>query len=137
MSDFTIPLENAGNLKAAAKYILKNKCDSNPSGEETASYEVAMQYKGIKNPTDLKRKDPRWWPALRQMWSGIVLINNSDLPSCPAKEQVQKPAVVAPASKPADEIKTETPKTETKVPQPIKIKVQTKAKKDDRKVFIP
>jgi hypothetical protein len=140
MSDFIIPLENAGNLKAAAKYILKNKCDSNPSGEETASYEVAMEYKGIKTPQDLKRKDPRWWPALRQKWSGMVLVAESALPSCPAKAKEEKPQAAIPASKPVVETKTVEPKKELKImPAPAKKKIEHRApvKKEERKTIIP
>ncbi len=128
MGEVIIPLSSARSLDDAADYLLKNRCGRLPDNGRRAAYKAGMKAKNINHPLDLRKKDVRWWPAIRQSWSRVIVINEKELPAClvvgePKKEEV-KPEV--PASKPA--------KTEAAENKPIEIKsapvkVPTKGKK--------
>ena len=140
-NNITISLDYAKNMDEAAEYILKNNCRQNPDQTAVTGYKQAMELKGNRSLPDLKKKDVRRWPRLRQAISNTIVVKASDLPACPVVEEVRKPEikVLSPASQPVAEIKPPEKKIEVKAvpPQPVKTKAATKVKKEDRKVFIP
>jgi hypothetical protein len=140
ISKITIPLDYAKNMDEVAEFILKNRCKQNPDKATVTGYKQAMEQKGSRSLLDLKTKDVRRWPRLRQALSNTIVVKASDLPACPMIEEVRKPEikVVSPASLPVTGIKPPEPKIEVKAANPpVKTKAATKVKKEDRKVFIP
>ncbi len=139
----TIPLVYAQNMDEAAEFILKNRCRQTADKAAVTGYKQAMAVKGAKSVRDLKAKDVRWWGKLRQALSATIVVNETDLPSCPVVEEAKKPEIkikIAPiTSQPATLPKPVEIKVEQKaVPQPpVKTRPATKNKKDDRKTFIP
>ena len=126
MGEVIIPLNSAKSLDDAADYLLKNRCNQMPDKGPRAAYKAGMKVKGITNTLDLRKKDLRWWPAIRQNWSRVIVISEKELPACPVVEEPKKievPVVAKPI-----EIKPEQPPVQvpTKVKPGKKLPVKKK-----------
>jgi hypothetical protein len=142
MSDLIfIPVNKAQTLASVAKHTLQNKCELAPTKKQTSDYVEKMKKKGYQSTTDVKKKDIRWWALLRQVFSKVIVIEEHELPACPAaapeeKPQPKKPAEQTPKVEPKPEKKpaekpAEAPKPEEK--KPIKKPGKKSGKKPGKK----
>ena len=114
MGEVIIPLGSAKSLDDAADYLLKNRCKQMPEKGQRTAYKAGMKAKGINNTLDLRKKDLRWWPFIRQEWSRVIVISEKDLPQCPAVEEPKK-----------IEVKPAQPASQPIIIKPIEIKPET------------